>query len=378
LEAKRAVRDPKKAAPKAEAPAEPAPKKKVTRWMRVRRAALVVLLSSAVGFAIAELVCRGLYGAPLAERLPLMEVRANKTRGFEMIPDTVHYTYLEPVRVNNLGLRGEDVGEKTPGEIRVLALGDSMVYGQGMGAGDTLPAQIELALRAPLGASPAADKIRVINGGVRAYNTRQELALLAEVWERVKPDITILFWFANDVDDPDIDALCRRFARSGPVVFDLGAPMTGRAEFAWRAKQLLRRSALVMELWHAYSDAHWPVETPETLDKAFEKLDGYMGEFARLAELGRFDFLVAVVPLSRVARQEGADHPLTHRVKALSEAHGFPFLDLVDPVRALCRSTGKTPVLPYDGHYDASANAAMGKYVADELRKDFPARFAVK
>jgi hypothetical protein len=352
------------------------PKGRRSRWSRARRAIFALLVSTALGLTIAEIVCRSAFGVPLRERMPLMEVRANKTRGFEMIPSTEHYTYLERVRVNNLGLRGEDVGEKAPDEVRVLALGDSMTYGQGMGEKDTLPHAIELALEQWLRANPrSARTVRVVNGGVRAYNTRQEVALLAEIWERVKPDVVVLFWFANDVEDYDIDAMNARFERSGPVLFDLGQPLTARTELEWHLKQLVRRSALVMQARHAYTDAHWPQPTEAVLDVAFRKLDGYMDELGRLAQAGGFDVAIAVVPLSRIARQTDAEHPLTARVRELSEKHRFPFLNLVAPVRDLVRTTGKLPVLPYDGHYDAEANAAMGAHVAAELVRLFPARF---
>jgi hypothetical protein len=268
------------------------------------------------------------------------------------------------------------VGEKAPGEVRVFALGDSLTYGQGMGETETLPRAIESALaRRSRSGGDSSSLVRVVNGGVRAYNTRQEVALLAEMWERVQPDVVVLFWFANDVEDYDIDAMNARFERSGPVLFDLGEPLTARGELVWRLKQLVRRSALIMQARHAYTDSHWPQPTPGELDRAFDRLDGNMDELARLGRAGGFEVVIAVVPLSRIARTPDAQHPLTERVRALALKHGFPFLDLVAPVHEIVRSTGKLPVLPYDGHYDADANAAMGAYVAAELSKLFPARF---
>jgi hypothetical protein len=355
-----------------------------SRGSRLRRAASALLVSTLAGFAIAEIVCRAKFGAPLAERLPLMEVRANKRRGFEMIPASEHYTYEQRVRVNNLGLRGDDVLAKEPGEVRVLALGDSMTYGQGMGETETLPHQIELALRAraradagsrarsdasSAGASStsAAPNVRVINGGVRSYNTEQELGLLEEMAETIRPDVVVLFWFANDVDDPGIEGLCQRLERSGPIVFDFNQPNTPRAELAWRVKQIARHSALVMRIRHVWTEAHWPELTPAALDKAFEKQEKYMEEFARLAQRGEFDFVVAVIPLARIVESDGATHPLTERMRALAAKHGFPFLDLVEPLRGVRRANGKLPVLAYDGHYDAPANAALGASIAESL-----------
>jgi hypothetical protein len=280
-----------------------------------------------------------------------------------------------------------EVRAKEPGEVRVLALGDSMTYGQGMGETETLPHQIELALRArAIAATPArgtaatadAAKIRVINGGVRSYNTEQELGLLEEMWETIRPDVVVLFWFANDVDDPGIDALFARLERSGPIVFDYNEPNSARAELAWRLKQIVRHSALVMRVRHVWTESHWPELTPAALDKAFEKQEEYMQEFARLAQRGDFDFVVAVVPLARIVESDGATHPLTERMRALAEKHGFPFLDLVEPLRDVRRSSGKLPVLAYDGHYDAPANAALGASVAGSLWNLCAARFRAR
>jgi hypothetical protein len=358
---------------------------------------LALVLSTLAGLAIAELVCRWKFGAPLAERMPLMEVRANKLRGFEMIPSSEHYTYLQRVRVDNLGLRGEDVLAKEPGEVRVLALGDSMTYGQGMGETETLPYQMELALRARANAARAdaaagaprtnattagsvvdAAKIRVINGGVRSYNTEQELGLLEAMWSTIRPDVVVMFWFANDVDDPGIDALCARLERSGPIVFDYNEPASARADFEWHLKQIVRHSALVMRVRHVWTEAHWPELSPAALDKAFVKQEQYLDEFARLAQRGDFDFVVAVVPLARIVESDGATHPLTERMRDLSVKHGVPFLDLAEPLRSVRRSSGKLPVLQYDGHYDAPANAALGASVADSLWKLCAARFHVR
>jgi len=246
-----------------------------------------------------------------------------------------------------------------------------------MGETETLPHAIESGLASRMRAGARSPRtVRVVNGGVRAYNTRQEVALLAEMWQRVKPDVVVLFWFANDVEDYDIGAMNARFERSGPVLFDLGEPLTARGELVWHLKQLVRRSALVMQVRHAYTDSHWPQPAPAELDRAFDRLDGSLDDLARLGRAGGFDVAIAVVPLSRVARTPNAEHPLTARVRALAEKHGFPFLDLVAPVREVVRARGKLPVLPYDGHYDAEANSAMGAHVAAELWRLFPARFA--
>src|SRR6185369_13686881 len=93
--------------------------------------------------------------------------------------------------------------------------------------------------------------LRVVNGGVRAYATRHELGLLEDLAPAVRPDVVVLFWYPNDLDWPDIEGAYASLSNSGPVAFDTGEVMQGGAVLRWRLKQVLRHSALVMELHDA-------------------------------------------------------------------------------------------------------------------------------
>src|SRR5207253_1872724 len=93
---------------------------------------LVALLAS-------EALLRHAYGAPLPNRRPLMLRLANPVRGWQMMPRQDHYTYDRRATLDELGFREAPLGAKEPGELRVLALGDSLVYGQGVGDDETLP-----------------------------------------------------------------------------------------------------------------------------------------------------------------------------------------------------------------------------------------------
>src|SRR5882672_198257 len=115
-----------------------------TQRGRIRRGALLAACASTlVALAFAELATRALFGVPLPERLPIVEVRADARCGYVMVPDREAFTYGHPAHVNHLGLRGGDLEKKAPGEIRILCLGDSTTYGQGLADEDTLPALLE-------------------------------------------------------------------------------------------------------------------------------------------------------------------------------------------------------------------------------------------
>jgi hypothetical protein len=260
-----------------------------------RRKLAVAAVSSFAALLAAEVAARKLFGVPLEERLPIVEVQANPTRGYEMVPDRDHYTYLHPVHVNHLGLRGPDLPEKAPGECRILCLGDSLVYGQGVADPDTIPAALEAELSGRAG--EAHRIVRVVNGGVRGYDTAQERALLEELGDRIRPDVVVLFWYPNDLEKPRIEAARDSLARSGPVAYDTDRRMEGTALWTWRGRQLLRRSALVVRLRHVWAGLADRPLPPEEVERGLRRLDQDLGRIQAWASERGVVCVVVALPV---------------------------------------------------------------------------------
>ena len=96
------------------------------------------------------------------------------------------------ITINRRGIRGpEHAFAKPAGVRRVLLLGDSMVWGQGVEDDETIAAVLEREL-------PATE---AINLGVNGYGTVQELVRLETEGLRYAPDWTVLFFTQNDLED---------------------------------------------------------------------------------------------------------------------------------------------------------------------------------
>jgi hypothetical protein len=104
-----------------------------------------------------------------------------------------------PVRINELGFRDhrEYALQKSPQTFRILVLGDSVTFGHGAIYDATYPYLLEQRLREW---RPDVDW-QVWNLGVPGYNTSQELALLNRVGPRFQPDLVIVGFFENDLQD---------------------------------------------------------------------------------------------------------------------------------------------------------------------------------
>jgi lysophospholipase L1-like esterase len=323
---------------------------------------LVVALSLLAGLAALEVVVRVRHGTPMRERLPLMRVRANAHRGWEMVPGEEHYTYEHRVRVNALGLRGPEVGAKRAGETRVLFLGDSLTYGQGVGEEDTVPAALERALRA----ADAERDWSVVNGGNRAYGTAQEVGLLTELGARIAPDVVLLGWYWNDVQERDIETTYAAFRDRGPFEFDVSGALAGWPRLRWQLLQVPRSSALVM-LVHDLLSTKGEVFPPEVADAGFRRLGPLLERMrAECARLGAVPVFVLFPDPQRLSGRLDTQ-PYEQRAAALARETALPVIELLPALADLHAETRALPIVPFDGHYDARANRAMAAHLAAEL-----------
>ena len=98
---------------------------------------------------------------------------------------------------NALGLRDElHPVAKPEGELRILGLGDSYLWGQGVRTEDLLLTRLEVELE---GDFPGT--LQTVNTAVPSMNTWWQLASLKDQGLAYAPDLVTLFFVANDVED---------------------------------------------------------------------------------------------------------------------------------------------------------------------------------
>jgi lysophospholipase L1-like esterase len=133
-------------------------------------------------------------------------------------------TYGRIVVENADGLRDHDfVVPKPPGTYRILVLGDSFTWGVGLNIEETIPKQLEAALR-----TSTPGPIEVVNASVPGMNTVNELAMLKETGLKYDPDMILLVYLLNDVDfKPELAPRSYNEAAATPVVqIDAGRDVT--------------------------------------------------------------------------------------------------------------------------------------------------------
>jgi hypothetical protein len=104
-----------------------------------------------------------------------------------------------PVRINSLGFRDDREYSiaKAPGTFRIIVLGDSVTFGHGTLGETTYPFLLEQRLKA----WRPDIAWEVWNLGIPGYNTGQELAYLEEVGQQYAPDLVVVGFYPNDIQN---------------------------------------------------------------------------------------------------------------------------------------------------------------------------------
>ncbi|MBI3820690.1 MAG: SGNH/GDSL hydrolase family protein [Planctomycetes bacterium] len=153
-------------------------------------AATVVLLALVAGFATTLTKPGQRVIFQVVPRVGYM--RAPSQKGYER--GNEDFGEWVPLTVNSLGLRGGEIPEhKLTGEKRILCIGDSFVFGGGLGDNDTFPAHAQQLCAAP------PETIRWMNAGGNGHDGRESAGFLELYYPKLRPDITIFGWNWNDL-----------------------------------------------------------------------------------------------------------------------------------------------------------------------------------
>lgn len=304
---------------------------------------------------------------PLKRPSPFPEVRMG-----EYIPDlTFRFVYLDragrdewrpravEAHINRYGLRGPALPrEKAPGVFRILALGDSFTFGEGVADHEPFIAQ----LTDLLNESPAGPRFEAINAGVSGYNTRDEVLYLEHRWLGLDPDLILLTFYLNDAyDDARFGPLVRGGATGATV--DRPLPEPGPVRVLEWAGNTWRRWRAGREIARIYRSQF--SDNPE--------IDGHdwtdsRNALARAALLARQRNIRLVLVLFPELHELDGDYPFENvhrRVREAAEELGIPVLDLLGAFRG--RDATELWVHPTDHHPNARAHAIAARAIADFL-----------
>jgi lysophospholipase L1-like esterase len=174
---------------------------------RVKRALTRLLLLTAVSLVciiLLEIAHRRLNNIPVSgnlrdgrggsARIATFQKSRNDLLVYEPVPNARSHYSRVPNSLNSHGMRDREFSlEKPDGSFRIVALGDSIIYGYGVRIEDTLVKKLERKLNRSFDTD-----FEVLNFGVPGYSTQQETELYRVRARRFDPDLVLIGYDLND------------------------------------------------------------------------------------------------------------------------------------------------------------------------------------
>ncbi len=284
-------------------------------------------------------------------------------------------------------------GERDPGtRARVLFLGDSFTYSIGTELEDSFTSRI--AARWP--------DVEVINAACTGYGQREELAVLDKLGGALKPEVSVITFFWNDVEDilrPEPayslnqDGKVRRThppaTESAPLV--LWPAQTSLPQSKWKTCylfEILRETTAAFRRKHADKIRPNQINSPQQLEEAWQLLDEQLRLIKlRADEIGTKLIIVHIPdynlinPESVISSVKPLNFTTTERLARTCAKHGISMHDAMPALKAAYESRSgtagsKTAPLYYetDRHLTVAGNAVMGDFLAAILEQVLPER----
>ncbi len=273
---------------------------------------------------------------------------ADAQRGWKHRPNTTDYLVQLPVRINNLGLRGSVIEQvKPPQTHRILFLGDSVIFGQGIPTeAETIPQQVAAMLR-----SNSAKRVEAVNAGVCGYSPWQEYNYLLEEGVGLSPDLVVTNFVLNDVTEkfnlprfggshPNDQLVAAATSAMPAWILESGLyyvtkELAARLRFGWSPHQ----AATQEEMLGVVSLSDKPDDP--TVQYAWRVTLENLRKIIRTTEEASAENLLVVYPYRfQLDREETA--PPQEILTAFAEEEGVPMLDLLPVYRSAMRQQGIT------------------------------------
>jgi len=295
--------------------------------------------------------------------------------GFEFTPDNTfchHYPrprvrggpWKQCYRINALGIRDRDdiAPSPEPGSVRLVCIGDSTTFGEGVAEGQSWPRRLEHYLRSAAG--PGGNKIEVINAGVAGYDLEKKLALYRERCLGLNPHAVILGYTLNDPQ-----RLIAPRINSDGMLGSGGIP-------AWQGCRQLAKTHSALGSWgaHRWSELFGG---PRLLPTYAERSPDWIRAREQLRAFNTLSLERGVMPLVAILpapfRLDGHHpyQPIYRILESFLENEGIAHANLFPAIRG--QRKRKMIICSCDFHYSAAAYDRFAAALNRELdsRKPF-------
>lgn len=137
-------------------------------------------------------------------------------RGYEATPKSEGYAWNTNIKINSYGFRDHEYSlAKQSSTIRIVAIGDSITFGNFLPLSQTFSKQLERLF------APNEATVEVLNLGLGGYNTLQEASTLEHLGLQFEPDLVIVGYCINDIfpSSPNFEYIKRIEKYNSPLFY---------------------------------------------------------------------------------------------------------------------------------------------------------------
>ena len=336
-----------------------------------RQELFLLIVSLVICFTVLEATVRLVQGNQPVFRYPQVALQQTEW-GYKMRANQENVFHLDqPVRTNSIGFRGREWSiDKKDSEFRIMFLGDSLTFGNGVAEEEIYSTLLEKRL------DVKNRNANVLNASVGGWNAEEETAFYVKEGYKFSPDLLIVGVYINDFLNPPPEGTTRR------VIISQEGFIDGRPEWLkWLPYQiiyLLKRSALITyvrdlvgrlgqeEGWHTkVLNNQIDLENDQKLSYTYGLYDKIIKTAANQGTKVMFMHIPSI-NLFWVSRGKTPEY--VESIKSYAEEQSAVFVD----ISRVFEEKGETNSLylyPWDNHLSAAGHEVIAAFLENEIAR---------
>lgn len=324
----------------------------------------IFLLVGSIIFAaaLAELALRIILPTPVTWKHPQENYIYDPELGFWMETNQEAFTHDKAVSTNSVGIRDSEYPPYPRQDTyRILALGDSQTFGNGLELPDTWPKQLKKILNQKVN----NERFEVLNAGIPGSATWQHEIILQRMIDKYHPDMVVLGFYVNDVSrryitnpsqHKNTNTLERRI---GYILKQSALLLTFRSALNAVRQKLSPDDYYLWQLALLNGDAD-PV-----IEEGWEQVEKSLYTMRKLSAKYDVVFVVASIPRRDQVSGNMLGDAYSKRLQSITDRHQISMLSMLDPLNISFKEHGKNLFIPWDGHNSKIANLIISQEIAN-------------
>lgn len=255
-------------------------------------------------------------------------------------------------RINSTGFRDNEFNkQKAPNEFRIITMGDSCTFGDGVADWETFANVLEKNLTSAI----SDRKVTVINAGVPGYTTYQLLTYLEDDILSLKPDVVTVYVGLNDNVPAKNSVPDANRRPKGKLLYSTFGTFR-KFHFVQALEYLINKHVRpIREKVVSTKEGHHTFRVP---------FDAYVENLCKIKQIGdKYGFEVIVMTLPHTFKDESERNPY---IRNAVQQCSIPMIDLWHKMKTL-QNQGESLYEPDGGHPNTLGHRRIAHFIQQKL-----------